>query len=571
MKENNSVSEPPTRVSNAALLIDFDNVTMGIRSDLQRHLKKLLGTEIFKGKISVQRAYADWRRYPQYIVPLSEASIDLIFAPAFGANKKNATDIRLAIDALELVFTRPEIGAFILLSGDGDFSSLVLKLKEYGKYVIGVGIRESSSNLLVQNCDEYYSYSELTGFAREGVEDLPQRDPWELVVQAVLRMKENGDVMRSDRLKQVMQEIDSHFSEKNAGFNRFGKFVVEAGKRSLLKLTKMENGQYGIAIGPDANVPPELEADAQAQSGLGLVTQVEPVVTAKLTLADAFRLLRRSLEELGEGPHAAEHVRQRMLSINDGAVDPVLEGSRFNRLLRQAHDAELVEVAKSDTDGYLVRLSQTSGGEMSDSQSTEREGAAQKAVKEVEGSRGERGERGEKKGKRPTARAAKQRGIGFRKGVASKSPSADTAARNGADQETRVASGPQPKKSPAGAKRAARSTTRSEEKTVGKRKSAQGNEAKRTQETPTRGSRPKRMGETATGGSGPKHSKIRNAEGNKSAQSGRGRKRPSEPSAAEPAEPPKKDSSRRQAGILRRMSAVVRRTLRRDPAAEYEP
>ena len=107
---------------------------MGIRSDLQQHLKKLLATEIFKGKVSVQRAYADWRRYPQYIVPLSEASIDLIFAPAFGANKKNATDIRLAIDALELVFTRPEIGAFILLSGDGDFSSLVLKLKEYGKY-----------------------------------------------------------------------------------------------------------------------------------------------------------------------------------------------------------------------------------------------------------------------------------------------------------------------------------------------------------------------------------------------------------------------------------------------------
>ena len=92
-------------------------------------------------------AYADWRRYPQYIVPLSESSIDLIFAPAFGTNKKNATDIRLAVDAIELVFTRPEIGTFILLSGDSDFSSLVIKLKEYGKYVIGVGIRESASDL----------------------------------------------------------------------------------------------------------------------------------------------------------------------------------------------------------------------------------------------------------------------------------------------------------------------------------------------------------------------------------------------------------------------------------------
>src|SRR2546422_272730 len=140
---------------------------MGIRSDLQTELKRLLQSEIIRGKVAVQRAYADWRRYPQYIVPLSESSIDLIFAPAYGSNKKNATDIRLAIDALELVFTRPEIGTFILLTGGSDFSSLVLKLKEYGKYVIGVGIRESSSDLLIQNCDEYYSYNELAGLTKE--------------------------------------------------------------------------------------------------------------------------------------------------------------------------------------------------------------------------------------------------------------------------------------------------------------------------------------------------------------------------------------------------------------------
>jgi len=154
---------------------------MGIRSDLQSQLHRLLNSDIIKGKVSVQRAYADWRRYPQYIVPLSEASIDLIFAPAFGANKKNATDIRLAIDALELVFIRPEIGTFILLSGDSDFSALVLKLKEYGKFVIGVGIRESASDLLVQNCDEYYSYNELTGLAKEGDIEHVRHDPWELV------------------------------------------------------------------------------------------------------------------------------------------------------------------------------------------------------------------------------------------------------------------------------------------------------------------------------------------------------------------------------------------------------
>src|ERR1700686_1164072 len=198
----------PHHAPNACLLIDFDNVTLGIRSDLQTELKNLLSSDIVKGKVAVQRAYADWRRYPQYVVPLTESSIDLIFATAYGSAKKNATDIRLAIDAMELVFTRPEIGTFILLSGDSDFSSLVIKLKEYGKYVIGVGIRESSSDLLVQNCDEYYSYNALAGLVRAGSEEddsAERRDPWELVTEAMARMQRNGDVMRADRLKQVMQ------------------------------------------------------------------------------------------------------------------------------------------------------------------------------------------------------------------------------------------------------------------------------------------------------------------------------------------------------------------------------
>jgi uncharacterized protein (TIGR00288 family) len=251
-----TMSAPTSHAPNAALLIDFDNVTLGVRSDLTKELRHLLDSDIIKGKVSVQRAYADWRRYPQYIVPLSESSIDLIFAPAFGTNKKNATDIRLAIDATELVFTRPEIGTFILLSGDSDFSSLVIKLKEYGKYVIGVGIRESASDILIQNCDEYFSYTDLAGLTKES--DLPsaQRDPWELVGEAVQQMVTNRDVMRADRLKQVMQQIDANFDEKNAGFNRFSKFVQEAGNRGLIKLNKMENGQFEVAPAPGAGAIP---------------------------------------------------------------------------------------------------------------------------------------------------------------------------------------------------------------------------------------------------------------------------------------------------------------------------
>src|SRR4051812_43261784 len=276
--QTRGANNPPVyNAPNAALLIDFDNVTMGIRSDLTKELRNLLSSDIIKGKVAVQRAYADWRRYPQYIVPLAESSIDLIFAPAYGSSKKNATDIRLAIDALELGFTRPEIGTYILLSGDSDFSSLVIKLKEYGKYVIGVGIRESSSDLLVQNCDEYYSYNALAGLVKAS-EDEPARkyDPWELVTEAVQRMKRNNDVMRSDRLKQVMQDIDSTFDEKNLGISKFSRFCQEAAQRGLLSVTKLDNGQLEVDLpsGPSATTTTRAEIAASPEAA---VTTAAPI------------------------------------------------------------------------------------------------------------------------------------------------------------------------------------------------------------------------------------------------------------------------------------------------------
>ena len=378
---------PLRNAPNAALLIDFDNVTMGVRSDLQLQLKHMLNSEVFKGKISVQRAYADWRRYPQYIVPLSEASIDLIFAPAFGSNKKNATDIRLAIDALELVFTRPEIGTFILLSGDSDFSSLVLKLKEYGKYVIGVGIRESSSDLLIQNCDEYFSYNELTGLLKEGDVEHRRRDPWELVVVAATQMQQGDDVMRSDRLKQVMQELDPTFSEKDAGFSKYSKFLQECGRRGLLKLSKMENGQYEIVLGGNANVPPDVERALEAAPpreapqpssssrrrggrgrGSGGGSAGPAVAEAGMSLAQAFDLLRRALTDIGavgEESTDTDQARERMAEVADGE-DPIFEARRFHRFLRQAHDAGMIDLVKSEDNTYLLRLrpqSESAGAE----------------------------------------------------------------------------------------------------------------------------------------------------------------------------------------------------------------
>ena len=362
--------EPTSHAPNAALLIDFDNVTMGIRSDLQTELKRLLQSDIIRGKVAVQRAYADWRRYPQYVVPLSESSIDLIWAPAYGSNKKNATDIRLAVDAMELVFTRPEIGTFILLSGDSDFSSMVLKLKEYGKYVIGVGIRESSSDLLIQNCDEYYSYSELAGLTKESDIVHPRRDPWELVVEAVKQMTAHNDVMRSDRLKQVMQEIDPTFDEKDHGYSRFSKFVDAAAGRGLLALTKRDNGQYEIALGPDvpgARAQPEggvVERPAARERGdrgrrggrdREAPPAEEPAAPRRGGFSLGFGLIKQALQSLGgsEHPVSSDELREAVAEIKgDEPVAP----AQVNKILRQAHDRELVDLAKEEDGGYSVRL-----------------------------------------------------------------------------------------------------------------------------------------------------------------------------------------------------------------------
>jgi uncharacterized protein (TIGR00288 family) len=392
------LSQPPVHAPHAALLIDFDNVTLGIQKDLTKELRTLLNSDIIKGKVAVQRAYADWRRYPQYIVPLSESSIDLIFAPAFGSSKKNATDIRLAIDAIELVFTRPEIGTFILLSGDSDFSTMVIKLKEYGKYVIGVGIRESASDLLIQNCDEYYSYNDLAGLTKEVDTPSTQRDPWELAGEAVAQMSRNGDVMRSDRLKQVMQQIDPNFDERNAGFNRFSKFVLEAGQKGIVQITKLDNGQYEVA--PGTVVPPAAvaaqpatpsprprssesgrddgarrgrgrrgrggrERSGSRDAGRGRASEAprdestpRPTRDERpegvLTLARAFQLMSQALSEF-RAPVGQEALRLRMVAMH-GREDPLLDAIRFPRLLRQANDAEVADVRKVGDDDYEIAL-----------------------------------------------------------------------------------------------------------------------------------------------------------------------------------------------------------------------
>jgi len=394
------------------MLIDFDNVTMGIRSNLGQELRNLLDSDVIRGKVSVQRAYADWRRYPQYIVPLSEASIDLIFAPAYGSSKKNATDIRLAIDALEIVFTRPEIGTFILLSGDSDFSSLVLKLKEYGKYIIGVGMQESSSELLVQNCDEYYSYNSLSGLTAASEATTESFDPWVLAAKTIRRMVDRGDVMRSDRFKQVMLEFDPSFSEKSLGFSKFNRFLAEAASRGIVDLEKAANGQYDVSPGShtdefskgghpvssgsgssgrsssrssssssSSRSRSRSDSSSGGRSGGGSRSrssgrrdggsrrssgdrgrreappsdQPTPEVDVD-RLRTAYTLLQDVVEDLARvgQPVRDSEIKRQMLKRDSQFDEGALGFRKFSRFLRQAHDEEVINLEQGPEGNYLV-------------------------------------------------------------------------------------------------------------------------------------------------------------------------------------------------------------------------
>ena len=384
----------PPEAPNAALLIDFDNVTMGMRSDLAKELKRLLDSDIIKGKVTVQRAYADWRRYPQYIVPLSEASIDLIFAPAYGSSKKNATDIRMAIDGIELVFIRPEIGTFILLTGDSDFSSLVLKLKEYGKYVIGIGIQESSSDILVQNCDEYYSYTSLTGLHKASDQDAAEPDAWQCVEEAVGRMVTRGDVMRSDRLKQVMMELAPGFDERSLGFKSFSKFLAAAANKGIVDIKRGANGQYLIAPpdgagdaapagsgGPDAagnggrerprerrgaaargraprsrTGPDGRGPDARSRSGSAPAAREGE---QRRDPGPALELLGRALRELAGSDGASvrdSDVKRKMLAIDKSFDESAFGFSKFSKLLQFAEGEGVVVLKRVRGGSFKVRI-----------------------------------------------------------------------------------------------------------------------------------------------------------------------------------------------------------------------
>src|SRR5437773_8237557 len=145
-----------------AIFIDFENLALGFQGRRDRfEIARVLERLVEKGKIDAKKAYADWSRFGNYTTPLHEAGIELIEIPRRAASGKNSADIRLCVDAMDLAYSKEHIDTFVVMSGDSDFSPLVSKLKELGKHVIGLGMQDSTSELLRDNCDEFIYYEDL--------------------------------------------------------------------------------------------------------------------------------------------------------------------------------------------------------------------------------------------------------------------------------------------------------------------------------------------------------------------------------------------------------------------------
>src|SRR5512139_4069500 len=239
-----------------AVFIDFENLALGFRGkrDKRFEIQKVLERLVEKGKIIVKKAYPDWADYSEYKKPLHEAAIELIEIPKRAMTGKNSADIRLCVDAIDLCYSKEHIDTFAIVSGDSDFSPLVSKLKENGKRVIGLGMKESSSHLLINNCDEFIYYEDLerpVGTPPKIEQDLPKpkKEAFQLLVDSVVALvRENKEVLWSSLVKETIKRKKPSFNESYHGYRTFSDLLEDAEKEGIIQLrTDTRSGTYVIA------------------------------------------------------------------------------------------------------------------------------------------------------------------------------------------------------------------------------------------------------------------------------------------------------------------------------------
>src|SRR5205814_1723363 len=208
------------------------------RFDISRVIERL----VEKGKIVAKKAYAAWSRFAPYTSPLHEAAIELIEIPRRAQTGKNSADIRLCVDAMDLAYSKEHINTFVVVSGDSDFSPLVSKLKELGKHVIGLGMQESTSDLLRDNCDEFIYYEDLgesPALAPSVNPQLPEakRKAFALLLESLLALRrENKEVLWSSMVKDTIKRKKPSFNEAYHGYRTFSALLEDAQREGLLEL-----------------------------------------------------------------------------------------------------------------------------------------------------------------------------------------------------------------------------------------------------------------------------------------------------------------------------------------------
>ncbi len=280
-----------------AVFIDFENLALGLkdhrdRFDIHRVLDRLLE----KGNIVVKRAYADWSRFGGYSHSLHEAAIELIEVPARRLTGKNSADMRLTVDAMDLAHSKPHIDTFVILSGDSDFSPLVSKLRENNKQVIGMGMRDATSALLRDNCDEFIFYEDLkaeTAVMAQAHQNQPpkdagdkRKDAMKLLIEALEALRrENRETLWSSLIKTTMKRKQPAFSEVACGFRNFSQLLEEAQKAGLVKLGRDETDRTYIVMSFGSERP--VAAPVSAAPASTPTATAEPEVAAQPEAAAA--------------------------------------------------------------------------------------------------------------------------------------------------------------------------------------------------------------------------------------------------------------------------------------------
>jgi uncharacterized protein (TIGR00288 family) len=249
-----------------AVFIDFENLALGFQGRRERFdIGRVLERIVEKGKIVAKKAYADWSRFAPYTSPLHECAIELIEIPRRGQTGKNSADIRLCVDAMDLAYSKEHIDTFVIVSGDSDFSPLVSKLKELGKHVIGLGMQDSTSELLRDNCDEFIYYEDL-GQGQELSPTLDSRLPetkrkaFALLMESLLALRrENKEVLWSSMVKDTMKRKKPSFNESYHGYRTFSELLEDAQKEGLLELeTDKRSRTYVVTrFGAEMTAQPE--------------------------------------------------------------------------------------------------------------------------------------------------------------------------------------------------------------------------------------------------------------------------------------------------------------------------